>query len=105
MDTLIEFKNLAELLKGEKLTERDISILNAFNRDYYDHYYNYCQICDARLLPDDKYLIDHNRDFSIVCSKHREYATYFQIDVIREKLGYAKSRFSFVELLGREFKK
>ena len=57
----------------------------------YDHWKNYnrfhyCEICDKKLTTEEALSVDHVRSFTITCNEHREYATVFQVELVRKQL-------------------
>jgi len=84
--TIKEF--ISKNKKHEKLITEAI---NVFKEQQYYENNNLCRICDAELTNEDKSKITPN-DFNIVCSKHREFAQWFNVQHCREAAGYPKNR-------------
>lgn len=86
---MITIKDFIE--KNKKHEKLIVEAINVFKEQQYYENNNLCKICDAELTNEDKNQITCN-DFHIVCTKHREYATWFNVQHRREKLGFPKNR-------------
>jgi hypothetical protein len=65
--------------------------INIFKKQQHYENNNLCKICDAELTNEDRAKITPD-DFHIVCEKHREYATWYNVQHRREELGYPPNR-------------
>lgn len=56
----------------------------AYKRNYF------CAVCDKGFTPEDMALRSPN-NFNFCCKEHQQYASAFQIDMVRKKLGCVES--------------